>query len=114
MKSDIVRINFSEIIDLGTEIWRYKKYLTNNSSNNPMEIRFIRKMEEFLEKNQIIIEDLTDGGYDPGMAVNVIHTEQGEDNGEYFIKETIYPAIYYQNQLIKQAVVTISNIKVGE
>ncbi|UPM55505.1 hypothetical protein [Gottfriedia acidiceleris] len=111
MENEFEEITISELIELGTEIWRLNKHVSNTESS-AMSIRFIRKLEEFLKIKNIVVEDLTGEIFDTGLAVNVIHTENVEESERFYISDTVYPAIFYKKQLIKQAVVTISNKRI--
>lgn len=107
-------INTKDLIELAVEIWRVEKRigdLLNNLSDNQkigMESS-LRKIKEYLTKNDIEIIDHTNQKYNNGLNVDVLLIEKKPKLAKSIIKETIEPTIIHKGQVVKKAKVILQS-----
>ena len=91
------------ITNLAIEGWKLAKHNPKDVSSRMAINKFLKHFDVFLTENRVNIVDLTGEAYDPGMAIEVIYTEDPEIKNAQteIIKEMVRPIIFINNELVK-------------
>ena len=112
-----IRIDY--IADLAVEQWRMRRTLTENSNSEGLVAlrRVARKYDRFFEKCEVEILDLTGKEYDPGLPIEVVHSEVDAalPPGRAVVSEVLSPVILWRGKVIHhgRAVTTRSSAEAG-
>lgn len=107
-------INTKYLIELAVEVWRIEKrihdLLTNLSDSQKTGVESsLRKIREYLTKNDIEIIDYTKQNYNDGLNLDVLSIEKKAKLKTPIIKETIEPTILCKGQVVKKAKVILQS-----
>lgn len=112
-------INPSNLADLALDIWRLQNRINklkgklDGESFKPIEYFFESCKRNLSNMGFEIKDDYTGEEYKSSMNVDVVTYESMEiDSNEAKVKETLEPAILFDNQLIRKAKVIIVTPKV--
>ncbi len=98
--------------DLATRLWRIRAGLVVPGSDAPYKnvsrsFRYLERLIDMLEKQNIRIIDKTGDFYDPGMMMEVITSEPMKGIPRDIIKETLEPMIMKEDRIIQTAKVVV-------
>ena len=104
-------ISIRNVKDIATAYWRLQKWVSSVRVERKLAAESsLRALKDFLSENEIEVIDLTGELYDPGLSVEIIHSEnKGASNGDKLtIIEMIRPIILHKGSVIEFGQVVIA------
>jgi len=104
-----IDISLECLIELALACWRAKNENLRSGS-----LKLNREVEKFLKRNKLEIIDMSKEEYDPGLALEVVHCDNCENDNIKIIDRMITPIITYENKVVKKGQVIIKSKKEEE
>ncbi len=103
----------SQIASAATALWRLRKKLQEaENAVLPKELRHLPRHVmaawDAMESCDIRVQDHTNQGYDPGMAVSVLTFQPEKGAFKPRILETLRPTVFFENTIIQRADVIVA------
>jgi hypothetical protein len=113
--NEMIEIKTSIMADLAIETWRLAKLNPQKSKERIVVSKFLKHINILFEEYDIKVIDFTDQRYDPGMSVEIIHTDNSElsSPSEEIISETIRPSVLVNGNLFRHGQVITKKIAYG-
>jgi hypothetical protein len=109
--TDSITVTARSLADLAVINWRLHCWAFSSGFESERGIarQASRTFSSFLEKVGVETCDLTGQAFDPGLAIEVIDSEQDPDAGEdtATIGETITPIVFWRGRVIRHGQVVI-------
>jgi hypothetical protein len=109
---ETVEMGISALADLAVDGWRLQRWalLSGFERERVVARQTSRSLTSFLAGLGIETRDLTGQPYDPGLAVEVVDSEEDADapEGSARIEEMLSPIVLRNGQLIKTGQVAVS------
>jgi hypothetical protein len=106
-----LEVKISDLADVAIECWRLQRWAFASGFEKDRTIarQASRTLSSFLAEMGVEICDLTGQPYDPGLAVEVIDTEDSPDApiGSANIAEMIAPILFWHGRVIKAGQVVV-------
>lgn len=108
------------LIDIASELFRFRQVFYRMARKLDMEDQnkyssqfswFSKKVTQALDDAGIIVLDLTNKPYDPGMAVTPLNLEDFEVDDPLIIEQMIEPVIMCKERLVKTGTVILGREK---
>lgn len=99
----------ADIKELAIAAWRLEKWLDNLVADRKMAAKSaLRSIKKYISASGVEVKDPLGSKFDPGLAVEVVNNEdEGADENELIIVETLAPYVYQNGELVQHARVII-------
>ena len=99
----------ADIKELAVAAWRLEKWLDNLNADRKMAAKSaLRSIKKFIMASGVEVKDPLGSKFDPGLAVEVVNNEdEGAEETDLIIVETLAPYVYQNGELIQHARVII-------
>jgi len=106
-----ISVPLSALINLAVEQARLANWLAANATGagaGPAR-HAIRKLEEFLQRNELSVQSLDGRPHDPGLAAQVIDVVEDPSlpPGQAIIDQTLSPMVLWRGQVVRPAEVVM-------
>ena len=102
----------NDLAELALNYWRLSNWLNNsNADRKAVANSALKKINAYLEKQQIALMDLTGQKYDDGYAADVMGIESDRDvsEDELIVSEMVKPIIMYQGSVVRYGQVVLGD-----